>query len=67
MEFLMKLYAYLAANWQGILLALGMVITTMETIVRLTPTKTDDGFVARIAKVVDALFTWLKVPNRLKK
>ena len=61
MEWLSKFFAYIVANWYGILLAAGTVITALEAIVRLTPTKNDDGFVQRIANVYNKIFAL--VPN----
>lgn len=48
----------------GLLFASGGVL---EVIVRLTPTKSDDGFADRVAAIVDKLMSALKIPNRLKK
>ena len=63
MEFIMKMFAYIQAHWYGILMAGSMILATAEFIVRLTPTKSDDGFVQRIANVYNKLFELLRVPN----
>ena len=65
MEFLMAKFAWLQANWDQmaeIIVALGVAA---EGVVRLTPTKTDDGAMTRIGKIVDQLLTWF--PNLKKK
>jgi hypothetical protein len=44
----------------GIVLA---VLTVAELIVRLTPTKEDDGFVERVGKVIRMILDFLRIPN----
>lgn len=63
MEFLKELVAYISANWYGILIAGSSLLATAELIVRLTPTKNDDGFVQRIANIYNKVFVLLRVPN----
>ena len=63
MEFVMKFWAYMSANWYGILMAGSVVLAAAEFIVRLTPTKNDDTAVQRIANVYNKLFEFLRVPN----
>lgn len=63
MEFIMKFYAYLSANYMGILAAMASLLTTAQLITRLTPTKEDDAFVARLSNILDKIFDILKVPN----
>lgn len=63
MEFISKLMAYISANWYGILMAGSIILAAAEFIVRLTPTKSDDGFVQRIANGYNKIFELLKVPN----
>lgn len=63
MEFVMKFYAYLSANYMGILMAMASILTTAQLITRLTPTKEDDAFVARLSNILDKVFDILKVPN----
>lgn len=65
MEILTEIWAYSKANWYGILIAGGSVITALEFITRLTPTKKDDGFVMRMGKGYKRLLDFLKVPNNL--
>lgn len=65
----MDLLNWIKENHEPLLQLLGLVLGTggiLEIIVRLTPTKADDGFMTRIGKKVDHLLTALKVPNRLK-
>jgi len=59
--------AYVSANWYGILIAGSAIITAAEFVVRLTPTKKDDGFVQRIANLYGKIFDFLKVPNVKKQ
>jgi len=63
MEVIKEVIAYISANWYGILMAGSMLLAAAEFVVRLTPTKDDDGFVQRIANVYNKIFEVLKVPN----
>ncbi len=67
MEVIKDVYVYLSNNWYGILMAGSMLLATAEFIVRLTPTKKDDGFVQRIANVYNKIFEFFKIPNVKKK
>lgn len=67
MEFLMKFWAYVSANWYGILMAGSMILAAAEFVVRLTPSKSDDGAVQRVANVYNKLFELLRVPNIKKQ
>jgi len=63
MQVILEFWAYMSANWYGILIAGGAILTAAELVVRLTPTANDDAFVQRIANVYNKLFELLKVPN----
>lgn len=63
MEIIKETIAYVSGNWYGILMAGSMILGAAEFVVRLTPTKDDDGFVQRIANVYNKIFEILKVPN----
>lgn len=67
MEIIKEIIAYIYGNWYGILIAGSMLLATAEFIVRLTPTKNDDGFVQRIANVYNKIFEILNVPNIKKE
>jgi hypothetical protein len=67
MAMIKEIYAYIAANWYGILMAGSVILMAAEFVVRLTPTKKDDGFVKRLADAYAKLFDLLKVPNIKKK
>jgi hypothetical protein len=67
MEFLAKFWAYMSENWAGIIIAGGAILAAAETVVRLTPTKSDDGFVQRVANVYNKLFELTGVPNVKKE
>ena len=56
-------FVWIKANWSGVLISLGALVAFLETVVRLTPTKTDDGAVLRIGKVIDWLFELAHIPN----
>lgn len=45
---------------------IGSLVTIMEFIVRLTPTKTDDGFIQRIGNLVSKFLDSIGVPNKTK-
>lgn len=58
---------FIVENYVGILGSIVALVAFAETVVRLTPTKSDDGAVARIGKIVSAICDFLKVPNNIKK
>lgn len=64
MEQVMGLYLWLQLNGATIVAVVLGMISVAEGIVRLTPTKTDDGAVERVGKFIRNLFDILKVPNR---
>lgn len=43
------------------------LLVVAELVVRLTPTKTDDGAVERVGKVIRRVLDFLKVPNVKKE
>jgi len=59
----MEIFKWLTANYQDVLLALGAVVAAAEVVVRITPTKKDDGAVERIGSVIKKLLDFFKVPN----
>lgn len=67
METAMETWAYIKANYYGIAYALAMLVLAAEFVVRLTPTKKDDGAVRRFAGYVEKLFDLLKIPNIKRK
>ena len=50
-----EIITYLASNANDILLALSAVVAAASAIAALTPTPTDDSFVAKAYKIVDWL------------
>jgi len=62
----MEFFKWVTSNYQDVLLAVAAVVAAAEVVVRITPTKKDDGAVERIGKVVKKLLDFFKVPN-LKK
>ncbi len=65
MEYLVNLKMLLANHWDEICVILVALFTAAEGITRLTPTKTDDGFMTRVGGLVDKLLQWF--PNLKKK
>ena len=59
----MEIFKWLTANYQDVLLSLAAVVAAAEVIVRITPTKKDDGAVERVGSVVRKLLDFFKVPN----
>ena len=57
---------YLMANKDVFFALILALLAVAELIVRLTPTKKDDGVVQRIGGVIKKIFDFLKVPNNLK-
>lgn len=64
---MMQIVQWLNANY----LELGIIVATLlsaaEMIVRLTPTKADDGALERVGKVLRQVLDFLKIPNLKKK
>lgn len=54
---------FLQANWETLAALVLGLLGVAELVVRLTPTKTDDGAVERVGKRIRQLFDMLKVPN----
>ena len=50
-----EIITYLVSNANDILLALSAVVAAASAIAALTPTPTDDGFVAKAYKIIDWL------------
>lgn len=65
MESVKSFFMWFVTNWDNFLLALMLVTVALEAIVKLTPTKTDDGFVSRLGAFIDKLSKWM--PNNVKK
>ena len=68
MKFVVEIYVYIKSNWYGIILIGGAMLALAEAIVRVTPTKKDDGAVERIGKWLRSAFDMISTvfPN-LKK
>ena len=63
MAFLLDTWAWLSGNWPEMVAALTLLLASAEAIVRLTPTKADDGAVERVGKLLKWLFDLVKAPN----
>lgn len=59
----MEIFKWVSTNYQEILISLASLVAFLEVVVRLTPTKKDDGAVERIGSVVKKLMDFFKVPN----
>ena len=46
---------WLHNNWKDILAIIGGIVTVASLIVKLTPTRKDDAFLAKVSKVLAAL------------
>ncbi len=57
---------FLQGNWDLFLPVVASFVALGEAVVRLTPTKTDDGFVTRIGVIIEKVLNALKVPNNVK-
>lgn len=58
---------WLQENYTGVLMLLSALVAVGEAVTRLTPTKTDDGFVTRVGGVIDKVLDLAKVPNIRRK
>lgn len=63
MGLLKEIFAWIMANYEGVIISLVMFVAFAEAVTALTPTKKDDGFVKRLGEWVDALRKFLKVPS----
>jgi len=59
----MEIFKWVTANYQDVLLAVASVVAAAEVVVRITPTKKDDGAVERVGSFVRKVMDFLKVPN----
>ena len=58
---------FVMENWGSISLAAFAGLFFAECIVRITPTKKDDGAVERVGKIIKRVFDTVKIPNNIKK
>lgn len=63
MDLVKEIWAWLMANYTGVLISMSIIIMGLEGIVRLTPTKKDDTALERVGKLVHWLMDLLKIPN----
>lgn len=63
MGMILQIYSFIMAHYMEVLAAMGSLLTAAQLIVRLTPTKADDGFVQRLSNYYDKIFDFLKIPN----
>ena len=63
----METVQWLASHYEEIFAAMVGLVGAAQIIVRLTPTKADDGFVTRIGQWLDKAMDFLKIPNPKKK
>jgi len=59
----MSIINWIMANYINIFLVLSGLVGVAEMVVRLTPTKADDGAVERIGKILRSIMDFLKIPN----
>lgn len=63
----MEILNKIIENWDTITLTVFAGITLAEGLVRITPTKKDDGAVERAGKFLKRLMDIIKIPNNIKK
>jgi hypothetical protein len=67
MEALTEIVAYVKTHWYMILMTGSVFLLFAEMVTSLTPTKSDDLFVERVAKGYRKVLEFFKVPNIKKK
>lgn len=63
MDLVKEIFAWMSANYVGILVSISIIIPGLQGLVRLTPTKKDDSALARLDKGLNWLMDMLKIPN----
>lgn len=63
MDKIVLFFSWVKENHVNVLISLAALVAFLEALVRLTPTKADDGAVSRIGKLIDFILDALKVPN----
>ena len=63
MEHVLNFAYWLKDNYMELLSAIALMVLGFEMLVRLTPTKKDDSFMARVSSKLKWLMDLLKVPN----
>lgn len=63
MEGIRSVITFFMENADLIVALVLAILSVLELAVRLTPTKTDDGAVERIGKIIRKALDFLKVPN----
>lgn len=63
MEQVMNFLYWLKDNYVELLSSLGVIMVGLQMLVRLTPTKKDDGAMERVGSKLNWLLDLLKVPN----
>lgn len=63
MEKVLEIWEWLKLNYVNMVIVLVALVSFLEALVKLTPTKTDDGAVKRIGSVIDWIAKMLKIPN----
>lgn len=64
---MMDLIALLKANGGNLAELLLALLVVAELVVRLTPTKSDDGAVERVGAIIRKCLDWLGLPNAKKE
>lgn len=67
MEFLLNVFNFFRENAELLGASALAIVGAAELVVRLTPTKKDDGFVERVGHYVRIALDFLKVPNLRKE
>lgn len=61
------IFNWVINNYVELFGVLGLFLALAEGVVRLTPTKADDGAVERIGKLIRQIMDLLRIPNMKKK
>jgi len=64
MEFLVSLWPWLMANYAQLSVVILSAVALAEAFVKLTPTQSDDGAVARIGVLIDKLLSFIPSVKR---
>lgn len=63
MDEILNQYYWMRDNYAELLTSLAIILVGLQALVRLTPTKKDDGAVERLGGYLSKVMGWLKVPN----
>jgi len=65
MDFIGDIAVFVKDNWGQLVVVIGLAVGLAEAVVKLTPTKKDDGAVQRIGLIITYILRW--IPSNIKK